>query len=156
MMTAFPRWTRFTLVLTLALGAAACTKKPDGKATSDTTASPMAAPSPEAVPTIVSIKCTINKINPPELVVDVGGEVPTAGWTDPSLNPRVYVNPPADGIYEYDFTALRPSGPAAQVITPITASHTTPDYPATTLKGVRVYGVGTGIKESSLTACNVP
>jgi hypothetical protein len=158
MMTASRKWARFVLMLTMVLGGAACGKKPPGPVTGDTTTPPVAtaAQAPEAVPTIVSIRCAINKSDPPQLVLDVGGEVPTGGWTDPLLNPRTYVTPPANGIWEYDFTAVRPTGTTTQVITPIAASHTWSDYPAATLKGVRVYGVGTGMKESSLIECNNP
>ncbi len=147
------RLAAFAVFTAVGLSTQACKPKADAPA-ADSTPEAAATPAPEAVPTIVSIHCSINKSDPPQLVVDAGGEVPTGGWTNPLLTPRTYVTPPADGIWEYDFTAIRPTGMVTQVLTPIAASHTWPDYPATTLKGIRVYGVGSGVKESSLAACN--
>jgi hypothetical protein len=100
-----------------------------------------------------SVRCAINKSNPPQLVVTAYGNVPTGGWTGPTLEPRVYVAPPADGIWDYDFKATPPAGPATQVITPIEATHTWPDYSPATLKGVRIHGDEAGVKESTLKAC---
>jgi hypothetical protein len=120
----------------------------------DTTAVAQTAPTPTNVATIDSVRCAINKSNPPELVVMAYGTVPTGGWTNEKMDPRVYVTPPVDGIWDYDFMALKPTGPVPQVITPIQATHTWADYPANDLKGVRIHGVGAGIKESTLQACN--
>lgn len=50
------------------------------------------------------------------------GLVPTGGWTDPRLDPRFYVHPPADGIWDFDFTATPPDDGATDVLTEIAAS----------------------------------
>ena len=153
----FPaRWSRCAPLLTMVLVASACEKKPATPA-ADTTVTTPTQTTATTVPTILTIRCAINQSAPPQLMVDAGGEVPTGGWTAPVLAPRIYTTPPADGIYEYDFTAIPPSGGMVpQVLTPIAASHTWPDYPAATLKGVRIYGIGAGTKEATLTACNTP
>jgi hypothetical protein len=89
---------------------------------------------------------------PVQLHVTANGEVPTGGWTGAALRRRTYVAAPADSIWEYDFVATPPAGMATQVITPITAEDTWADYPQSII-GVRVYGVGSGIKEARLTQC---
>jgi hypothetical protein len=55
-------------------------------------------------------------------LIKAHGFVPTAGWTKPTLTPYVYVMPPRDGIWDFDFTAEPPQGPVSQVITPIEAT----------------------------------
>ena len=108
---------------------------------------------PDTVPTILAITCAINKSAPPQLVVMVGGEVPRGGYTGEHLAPRVYVTPPADGIWDYDFVAIPPQI-GTTVMTPIQAEHTWPGFPEANLRGVRVHGVGGGVKQSLLTECN--
>lgn len=111
---------------------------------------------PEALETVAqvdSVHCTISKSDPPELTVNAFGQVGRGGWTGPTLTPRVYVTPPADGIWDYDLEAIPPSGPSTAVMTPIEAKHLWPNYPATSLKGVRVHGAGSGIKEATLEQC---
>jgi hypothetical protein len=140
-----------TLALTAALGACA-EKTPDPTADSTPAAEPMTASEPQTVPTVDSIRCSITA-SPASLVVTVDGEVNTGGWTSPTLAPRTYVAPPTDGIWEYDFRAVPPSGMATQALSPISASHTWADYPAAGLKGIRVFGVDAGVKEIPITAC---
>lgn len=107
----------------------------------------------EHVPVILAIKCSIQKSQPPNLVISVVGQVPTSGWKNPQLDPRIYVKPPADRVWEYDFLAKRPSGPVLQVLTEIKGEHTWKDYPEAQVKGVRVFGVGNGVKEIKLSDC---
>ena len=80
-----------------------------------------------------------------ELVVSATAEVPTAGWTDARLTRREYVTPPQDGIYEYDFTALKPTGAVAQVVSEIKATDKWANPPAD-VKGIKVYGTAAGVK----------
>ncbi|MGH7713229.1 MAG: hypothetical protein ACREOG_18205 [Gemmatimonadaceae bacterium] len=83
------------------------------------------------------------------------GTVPTGGWSSPTLARRVYVTAPADSIWEYDFQALppQPTDIVTQVLTPISAEDTWPDYPAQQVMGVRINGEGGGIKQVRLTEC---
>lgn len=55
------------------------------------------------------------------VVICARGRVGTRGWTRAMLTPRVYIAPPANGIWEVDFTARPPRGIVAQVVTPIAA-----------------------------------
>jgi hypothetical protein len=61
----------------------------------------------------------------------------TSGWKNPSLDPVMYITPPADGIQEFNFRATPPSGISLQVLTPIAAEYTWPNPPKW-LRGVRV------------------
>lgn len=100
----------------------------------------------QRVPVIKKVEYAIQTSLPPNLLITAHGEVPTTGWSNVQLLRRVYVTPPSDGIWEYDLFALPPSGPAAQVITKVQASNTWKDYDQS-IKGVRIYGVGKGVKE---------
>lgn len=77
------------------------------------------------------------KSNPPQLKIDADGKTNTAGWTKPALIEHIYVTPPADGIYDYDFVATPPAGIALPVITPISA-HTVRHTIPKGMKGVRI------------------
>jgi len=75
------------------------------------------------------------------LTITARGEVPTGGWSKGRLNPFVYITPPKDGIYEFDFVADRPADGdvVSQGITSITAEpFSWSDFP-TELKGVKIY-----------------
>ncbi|KPJ93033.1 MAG: hypothetical protein AMJ55_08860 [Gammaproteobacteria bacterium SG8_15] len=87
---------------------------------------------------ITDVQLTLSKSNPPQLDIAVKGNVTSSGWTKPELTPFVYVTPPQDGIYDYDFQAVPPAGPAATVITPIEAGYSLNPLPDN-LKGVRIH-----------------
>lgn len=98
------------------------------------------------VPEIVEVTFELQTTEPPNLVVTAVGQVPSGGWTEVQLLRREYVRPPADGIWEYDLLAKPPEGFAAQVISKVKASHVWEQVDAAKLKGIRVYGLGEGIK----------
>ena len=89
-----------------------------------------------AIHVVDDVVVSINKTNPPMLVVTANGRVDTAGWQHPALSRVEYVHPPADGIQDFGFAADAPDGIVEQVLTPITASHETvcPEW----VKGARV------------------
>jgi hypothetical protein len=80
----------------------------------------------------------ILKTNPPILAIQASGTVGSSGWKNGKLIPYIYVKPPADGIYEFDFVAEQPSGITLPVLLPITAEGQWENFPPT-LKGIRVY-----------------
>jgi hypothetical protein len=92
---------------------------------------------PELVYQVDSVRLAILKSNPPQLQIDAEGLTRTGGWTNPELVEIVYVQPPADGIYDYDFVAEPPSGPSTDALTPIAATTIRTSIPDD-LKGVRV------------------
>jgi hypothetical protein len=75
---------------------------------------------------------------PPKLAITIGGEVSTPGWTGFTLAHRIYIVPPAGGIYEADVVGVPPSGNVIQVITPFSFNEVWNHVPAD-LKGLKVY-----------------
>lgn len=71
------------------------------------------------------------------LLVAAEGTVNSSGWTNPELGAWVYVEPPPDGVQDFDFLATPPKGPVLTVMCPIAASFRgkAPKW----LKGVRVH-----------------
>ena len=55
-----------------------------------------------------------------DLKISCSGRVPTTGWTEPSLVAR-YVQPPPDGIWEFDFVATPPAGPSLPQLSDVQA-----------------------------------
>ena len=88
---------------------------------------------------VTGVTLEILKKNPPILVITSKGNVSSGGWSNGQLIPFVYIMPPSDGIYEFDFVADEPTGISTQVISEITSqSFMWDDFPAD-LKGVKVY-----------------
>jgi hypothetical protein len=98
-------------------------------------------PEPVTIKKVVSAKLVLTKGS---LTVMASGEVPTAGFTGPTLTRVTYIKQPADGIQDYTFRAVPPDGVAAQVISHVEASDTWKDMPAW-VKGVRIHGAGDGV-----------
>ncbi len=96
--------------------------------------------------TVLNVDLSIYKTFPPTLRIDAVGLVPTGGWKNGQLIPYVYVQFPPDGIWDFEFVADAPDGPATDVISVITADYLWHAYP-TELKGVRVHAV-TNSKEA--------
>jgi len=104
---------------------------------------------------VTNVQCTIQQQQQPILIVTVQGEIPPKGYQEPQLTRRSYTQPPADGIQEYDFTAVTPDGVEKKIIKQPEATDKWADYAhaAPWLQGVRIYGVADGIKEETLQAC---
>jgi len=58
----------------------------------------------------------------------------------------IYVTPPSDGIYEYEFVATPPGGTVIQVLTPIKA-HTVRTSIPDDLKGIRVKAASNSVEQ---------
>ena len=99
---------------------------------------------PVTVRKILKVTHQIQTSFPPNLAVQVVGEVPTGGYTDAKLIRAVYVQPPQDGIQDYFLNAVPPSGIATTVISQVKASDTWKGFPKW-VKGIRVHGVDDGI-----------
>jgi hypothetical protein len=78
------------------------------------------------------------------LTVTAVGEVPTAGYTKPTLTRVNYFRKPDDGMQDYQFQAVPPAGVAAQVVSQVEASDTWRSLPQW-VKGVRIHGAGDGV-----------
>lgn len=94
---------------------------------------------------VLSVDLTVYRSHPPYMEIKAVGEVPTLGFTDPQLIPWIYVQPPPDGIYDFDLIAKAPSGFVAQVISKIEACAFLP-VPAG-LKGVRVHAATNSMED---------
>ena len=92
----------------------------------------------EVLKTILDAKADYDK-DKKALSITAVGQVPTGGWKDAKLTPRKTTAAPKDGIYEFDMTAVRPSGIVTQVVSKVTAKYTW-ENPPTDLKGIKVYG----------------
>jgi hypothetical protein len=93
-------------------------------------------PSLQLILEVMDIHLRIFESFPPQIQVTVTGAVPSRGWSHPQLLPYTYVQPPPDGIYDYDFVAAPPRDVAAQVLTRITATVQGLPHGA---KGIRVH-----------------
>ncbi|WP_294825084.1 hypothetical protein [uncultured Flavobacterium sp.] len=88
---------------------------------------------------------SIGKSNPPTLIINAEGDVPTTGWKGGILSPYIYAKQPEDGIYEFDFIAQEPGGIVNEVITPISASYSDEAFDPE-IKGVKIYASNNFIK----------
>ena len=94
----------------------------------------------QKIPEVTDVQLSVLESDPLQLNITAKGNVSSSGWTKPELVPFVYVAPPQDGIYDFDFNAVPPSGASATVITPIETTYRLSPLPDT-LKGVRIYAV---------------
>jgi len=87
---------------------------------------------------VKSVSLATLRSNPPKLSISAKGSVPSGGWSDAILIPYTYIQAPPDGIYDFDFVAAPPNGPATQAFADIEANLTLETI-ADELKGVRVH-----------------
>ncbi len=106
----------------------------------------------ENVPEITEVSLHVTDTLPPVLEIRVKGKVGLGAYSNPRLKRIFLPVAPADGIQDFDFTATPPSGAAITVISEITASELWDSVvlDAPWLKGIRVRGRGTGVKEFQL------
>ena len=119
----------FAILGCLAIAASLLAAKPDKKQKS---------PHMEKITQVDSVSVTYIKKNPPQLKIEAHGKAASMGWTQPTLSPHVYIQPPPDGIYDFDFDAVPPTGIVPQVLTPISAELVLTEIPKG-MKGVRVH-----------------
>ena len=132
-----PRFVRASFAFTalaFALTATAEDKKPDDKKEEKGV----------VLKTVLEVTYEFDK-DKKKLTVTAVGQVPTGGWKDAKLTRRATKDAPKDGIYEYDLTAVRPTGIVPQIVSKVKANDVWENPPAD-IKGVRVYGVGDGVK----------
>jgi hypothetical protein len=88
------------------------------------------------VDTIVSVNASWLAMNKVSIIINATGTATTKGWTNPQLIPVVYVDKPADRIWEFSFVADGPGG-HLDVITELKAFYQWKNPPGD-IKGVRV------------------
>lgn len=113
----------------------------------DSTDPPDQSTEPRLVTKILNVDVTIETTVPPNLSIQVRGEVPTGGFQAPKLVRVNYVIPPDDGIQDYFLYATPPAGLATQVISEVAATDLWESFSeeAPWLKGVRIHGAGEGV-----------
>ena len=93
----------------------------------------------KAIAEVTSVDVYMTKSIPPKYILEVRGKVSTSGWSNPRLEPRMYIGgTPPDGIYGFDFVADPPQGIAGMVIMPVTAVFQIDGPLPDTIKGFRV------------------
>jgi len=92
------------------------------------------------VDSVKKVEVALLKSKPPKLSINADGEVPTGGWSAGELVPWVYVQPPPDGIYDFDFVAEPPPADrvVTQAFTPISAEKVIDNVPKG-LRGVLIH-----------------
>jgi hypothetical protein len=105
-------------------------------------------PKGEVLKTIIEATAEFDK-DRKKLTITAVGQVPTGGWTGAKLTRKVVKDAPKDGIYEFEMTAVRPTGFVTQVISKVKATETWENPPAD-LKGVKVLGAGDGAKTAKV------
>jgi hypothetical protein len=102
------------------------------------------APKGELLKKILEVTVEFDK-DKKKLTINATGQVNTGGWKDAKLTRKEVKEAPTDGIYEYEMTAVRPTGIVPQIVSKVKASDTWENPPAD-LKGIKVLGVGDGAK----------
>ncbi len=87
--------------------------------------------------TIYSVESVAGSLKDETATVTAKGTVTSGGWSNPDLHAVTYIQPPPDGIWDYTFTAQRPSGIATMALAPIETSPITIEN-AKSKKGIRV------------------
>lgn len=103
-------------------------------------------PAPTLVYRVDRVRLAILESDPPQLQIEAQGTVRTGGWHNAELVEIVYVTPPADGIWEYDFMAEPPDGPSTTALEPIEARTVRRSIPPGA-KGIRVRGETNSVEE---------
>lgn len=97
---------------------------------------PARADAPELINEVEAASVSLTA--PHTVTVCARGTVTTGGWTGARITPARRIG--HAGVYDLDFTAVKPRGLATQMISPISAKFVWAGAPAD-LKGVRVRGL---------------
>ena len=92
----------------------------------------------EKILEVLDVELFVLENHPPKLRISASGNIPGEGWTNPRLEPFVFIQPPPDGIYDFDFVADPPREPGTDTIRPIGVVHLWDPLPPDA-KGVRIH-----------------
>ena len=87
---------------------------------------------------VTSLNVVVMESLPPRVRLTAKGMTRTLGWTNPRLEPVVYVQQPADGIQDLEFHADPPSGGAGQALEEIESKELDMGLVPEWMVGVRV------------------
>lgn len=79
------------------------------------------------------------------LTIEAVGQVPTGGWKDAKLKKKETKEAPKDGIYEFELTAIRPTGIVTQALSKVTATEKWENPPGD-LRQIKILGAGESTK----------
>ncbi|MBD2028131.1 hypothetical protein [Leptolyngbya sp. FACHB-711] len=99
---------------------------------------------------VTDVKLATLESFPPKLLITASGTVPTGGWSEKGeLIEYIYITPPVDGYYEFDFVGESPSPDVivTQGLKPIVATFVLNSIPED-LKGIKVYASCSSKKEA--------
>jgi hypothetical protein len=98
------------------------------------------------VPEITGVGYSVDSSDPSSLIVTAEGMSSNYALVEPLLLRRTYVNPPADGVWEFDLLAKRNSKPGVPGGKAIKAIAIWKNYDQS-IYGIRVYGGCGRVKE---------
>jgi len=90
---------------------------------------------------VTDVKLTTLESFPPRLLITASGTVPTGGWSERGeLIQHIYIVPPIDGYYGFDFVAEPPMPDVivTQQVNPVVATFVLNSI-SDDLKGIKVY-----------------
>lgn len=88
---------------------------------------------------IKSVSASLIKTNLPGLVIIAKGENPNTNYTNIRLEPRVYIAPPANGVWEFDMVGEVPPI-TDNIMAEVTAEYQWKNIPKD-VKGIKVYAL---------------
>lgn len=100
----------------------------------------------QKVSEVKKIRLDVEEKSPWQLAITVAGVVPSKGYTGAQLMPAIYKTPPPDGMYDFDFVAIKPGQASADVITIVVASYDWADFPSH-LRGVRIHAAANKMEQ---------
>lgn len=93
---------------------------------------------PHKVLEVTSVAAIRYGSTPRAILIAIMGNANCAGWSNFALVPWIYINPPADGIYDFDLIGTPPEDQAGSGITAFKHHHVWSDYPDQA-EGVRIH-----------------
>ncbi|MBT3647230.1 MAG: hypothetical protein HN542_03200 [Flavobacteriales bacterium] len=103
----------------------------------------------------IQVDTILTSLDPPTIEIFAYGLTRTSGWTNGKLIPHIYLMPPEDGIYSFDFVANIPElelkadsrvkGLSEEFVRGVTAIFTWEHFPSE-LTGIRVYAQRNSLK----------
>jgi len=111
----------------------------------------------ELILDVISVQLRTLESFPPQLGISARGNVPNPRWSNGELIERIYVIPPVDGFYEYEFRAKppEPGDIGTENIVEIEAFTTRGSIP-NDLKGIRVIAKNNSVEEPYSQGEDVP
>lgn len=99
---------------------------------------------------VQSASLSLEKKNPPNLLIHAEGQAPADGWKHVHLIAYRYPTTPQDGIWEFDMVGTPPDAASDSTASKVTADFRWLAYPADQVKGIRIHGSDRSVAEVRL------